>query len=435
MNTQTIKKLFILSYKLNQSSLLINAFFLALDKISISIIGFAFWNIMALHFSPTDIGIGSSLLSVSCFIALLANIGLGTGIIRFIPEDPIISTQLINSCFTLSAIVALLMSSVYLIGIQYLTHNLAFILEYPIFIAGFLIFTISNTVSILTDSAFIACRITRYVFQKNILISALKIPIPIVLFYSFKGFGIFAGIGTAVIIGTLVTCVFYLPKAYNGFCMRPWLDKGSIKKILPYSLSNYVANLTNTAPQYIYPIMILNVLGPEQSAYFYISWMMTIVLAVIPNGIAQSFFAEGSHDPWKINRDGRKVIALSLLASLPAVTMMIILGGWLLHFFGPGYRESGTKVLYYLALATIPQSINSLYMTVNQVRKRVYIIIAQTGILAAIALGLGYWLLGWLGLPGAGIAYALAHLIVALFVVWPLWRVLKEKIPTIEDTP
>ncbi|MFZ5645014.1 MAG: lipopolysaccharide biosynthesis protein [Bacillota bacterium] len=420
------------SYK---SSLVKNAFYLIIDKTSISVLGFIFWNIMARFFVAAEVGIGTTLFSVSSFIALMANIGLGSGIIRFMPDDSISASRLINSSFTLTTIVAFIMCVIYLAGVTQWTPTLGFLQDNLLFMAVFFVVTIITALSVLTDSVFIAGRATKFVLQKNVLISVFKIPTPIILFYSFKGFGIFIGIGVAVIIGTLVTCICFIPKVYRGFFMQPRIEKKYIKRIITYSLSNFIANLTNTAPQFIYPIMVLNVLGPEKSAYFYIAWMMTVVLAIIPNGIAQSFFAEGSHDPLKLKRDGRKVIALSILASVPAVGMMILLGGWLLHFFGPGYRESGTEVLYYLALATIPQSINSLYIAVNQVRKKVHIIIAQTGVLAAIALGLGYWLLCRLGLPGAGIAYALAHLIVALVVVWPLWGALKEKSPAAVATP
>jgi len=106
---------------------------------------------------------------------------------------------------------------------------------------------------------------------------------------------------------------------------------------------------------------------------------------------------------------------------------MIGLSGWLLHFFGPAYAENGAGIVRFLALAVVSQCVNVLFIAVNQVKKRVRLIIAQTGTLAAISLGLGYWLLVKAGLNGVGMAYALAHLTVALVVVWPLWKALKEK--------
>jgi O-antigen/teichoic acid export membrane protein len=218
-----------------------------------------------------------------------------------------------------------------------------------------------------------------------------------------------------------------LPKTYKGYFPRPAVVKDIMQKVLPYSFANYVANLLNLSPQFIYPLMILNVLGPEYSAFFYITWMMTMVLSVIPNGISQSLLAEGSYDPEKLGRDGRKVLLLSLGISIPAVGSMLLLGGWLLHFFGPGYAQNGTAVMCYLALAVIPQCVNILYITVNQVKKQMHLIIAQTSFLAIVALGGGYWWLGYVGLPGVGMAYLTAHLLLSIVVIRPLWIALKEK--------
>jgi len=106
---------------------------------------------------------------------------------------------------------------------------------------------------------------------------------------------------------------------------------------------------------------------------------------------------------------------------------MILMGGWFLHFFGPGYAEIGTGVMRYLALATIPQCVNMLFITVNQVRKEVSLIIMQTGMLSFISLCLGYWLLLKIGLNGIGIAYALAHFLVSVMVAVPLWKLLQGK--------
>jgi len=54
---------------------------------------------------------------------------------------------------------------------------------------------------------------------------------------------------------------------------------------------------------------------------------------------------------------------------------MVVLGGWLLHFFGPAYAQNGAGTVRYLALVVIPQCVNVLFITVNQVKKRVYLIV------------------------------------------------------------
>ena len=49
------------------------------------------------------------------------------------------------------------------------------------------------------------------------------------------------------------------------------------------------------APNLILPIMVLNVLGAEQAAYYYIAYAIAALLFIIPNAISMSLFVEGSH--------------------------------------------------------------------------------------------------------------------------------------------
>ena len=413
--------------KVRYSSLYGNAFYLMLNSVVTSLLGFVFWNIMARFFPPAQVGIGSALVAASMLVGALANLGLGIGLIRFVPEAGEKAGRLINAAFTLAGAVAVAVSLIYLAGAGYWSPALVFVRENVWLLALFVLFTTFTVLSALTDQSLVAGRSARFVFWKNIIISLLKLPLPVFIFAHLRGYGIFAGTGTAILTGVLLSCFFFLPLVYRGYFPRPVWAGDMMKQMLPYSFGNYMANLLNGTPSIIYPLMVLNVLGPEKSAYFYIAWMMVMVLAMIPIGMAQSLFAEGSHDQCKLSQNGRRALVFTLLLSIPAAGAMIGLSGWLLHFFGPGYAENGAGVVRFLALAVIPQCVNVLFIAINQVKKRVHLIIAQTGILSVISLGLGYYLLGKVGLNGIGMAYALAHFTVALAVAWSLWRVLNEK--------
>lgn len=413
--------------KIRDYSLYNNAFYLVLNHATNSLLGFIFWNIMTKYFSPEQVGIGSTLIAASGLITILANLGLGISLIRFIPEVEEKAGCLINSTFTLGGLATVIGTLIYLASIKYLSPELGFIGENLWLIILFLIFTVSTTLNILTDSSLIAGRSAIYVFKRNIFISFFKLPLPVFVFASLNGFGIFAGSGLAILIGNILSWLLFLPKVYSHYTPRLFLWKKIIRDMLPYSFANYIYNLFNLAPQYVYPLMVLNLYGPDESAYLWIAWMMSMVLAIIPSGVAQALFAEGVHNQCMVGNNGRRALALSIMLSVPAVGLMFLIGEWFLHFFGPGYAEHGTLVARYLVLAIIPQCINSLYITINQIRKRIYFIIGQTGAIAIIALGLGWWLLGKIGLPGVGAAYALAHLIVAVVVFFPLWRELNCK--------
>ncbi|KJR98021.1 MAG: hypothetical protein VR68_12080 [Peptococcaceae bacterium BRH_c4a] len=410
-----------------KSKLYQNAFYLSLNTMTTSLLGFVFWNLMTHFFTPAQVGIGSSLVAASSLVALLANMGLGIGLIRFLPGANEKAERLINATFTLSGALCIIGALVYLTGIRLFSPPLGFVFESPWMASFFVIFTLAGSLSILTDNSLIAGRVSQYILIKNFMISILKIPLAIIAFKSQYGYGIFTATGTSLLIVTFLSWFTFLPKVYKGYTPRPAIEKDMTLKMLPYSFANYMANLLNQAPSYIYPLIVLYISGPEESAYFWIAWMMTMVLSIIPGSVSLSLFAEGSHNSNKIGHNGKRVLLLTILITIPAVGSILLLCNWLLGIFGPGYSEHGSAVVRLLSLAIIPQSVNNLFITVNQVKKRAKLIVVQTGAQATISIGLGYWMLEHWGLKGLGMAYTFAHLTIAAIVIWPLLKSLNEK--------
>lgn len=388
-----------------------------------SVLGFVFWYIMAQYFSSSDVGIGSALNASSGLVASVAGLGLGIGLVRFVPEVKGATVHLINSAFSLAGMVALLGSLIYLVGLKHWAPALHFLRENYCLSGAFILFTMSTVISGLVDRCFIAARTSFYVFWKNLIAYLLKLPLPVLLFASMGGFGIFLGAGTAIFAILLLSLFVFLPKAYSGYVPRPELKSNMLRKIIPFSFANYLAGLLFSIPTFIYPLMVINTLGAEQNAYFNMAWMVAIVLNVIPSSLAQSLFAEGSNNPGMLGgADGRRAFLLAVLLSVPAAGVVALLGGWILHFFGHAYAQNGTGVLRILVLSIIPLCVNSFFITVNQVKKRVPLIIGQSAFIAAFSIGMGYWLLCKVGVKGIGIAYVLAQLLWAVIAFWPLWK-------------
>jgi O-antigen/teichoic acid export membrane protein len=406
-------------------SLYNNAFYLMLNTAATSALGFIFWIIMARFFSNAEVGIGTVLISASGLIASISILGLGFGLIRYMPDAGDDVCRLNNSVFTLTALLAGIFSLAYLIAIPVLAPALQFVRNNSLLLIAFLLLTVVTAVCTQTDSSLIAGRSSRFVFWKGTLSSILKLPLPVLVFASLGGFGIFTGTGVAMLAALLVTWLFFMPQVYPGYCPRPLLSGKLIFRILPFSFTNYLSGLLGTAPIYIFPLMILNALGPKQSAYFYMAYMIYTAMNIIPSGFMQSLFAEGSHEPGKLGSYGRRALVASLLLSLPAVLVMMVLGRWILHYFGAAYAENGFDLFRYLLLSIIPGCLGGFYITFNQIKKRVVLIIAQSGFSTVLLLGLGYWLLKTHGLSGLGLAYLISNGLLALIIALPLWNDLK----------
>lgn len=117
--------------------------------------------------------------------------------------------------------------------------------------------------------------------------------------------------------------------------------------------------------------MVVNLLGPEQSAYFYIAWTISTLLVAISVAISTSLFAEGSHFEDKLRENVIKSVKFTFLLLVPAVILLVLVGKWLLLAFGQSYSANGLKLLRILIISSLPLGINYIYTSILRVTRRI----------------------------------------------------------------
>ena len=180
-------------------------------------------------------------------------------------------------------------------------------------------------------------------------------------------------------------------------------------------------NLLWLAPSFIMPLMVIHVLGPEANAYFFIAWSVANAVYAIGRGVSFSLLAEGSHDQRQLARDTVRSLKLNYLFVVPAVVLILILGDKLLGLFSPEYAENATRLLWLLAAAAIPFTLNSIYFGIRRVEKRMKSVVALTSFAAITTLGLTWGLLPHMGILGAGVAVLSSQCTTAMASL-VLWR-------------
>ena len=81
---KTISKLY--NY-LSNDSLYRNSIYLMLNTGVMAVFGFFFWMINARLYSAEQVGIGTTLISIMTLISSFSVLGLGTGLIRYLPTS------------------------------------------------------------------------------------------------------------------------------------------------------------------------------------------------------------------------------------------------------------------------------------------------------------------------------------------------------------
>jgi len=399
-----------------------NAIFLLGDSIFTSALGFIFWTAAARFYVESDVGLASTMISSITLLAIASTLGFNIGFIRFLPQAKDNEySKIINSCFTVGGILALVMALIFILGLDLWSPPLRFLRNNVYIIVIFMVFTLAWVLSILLNGVFIAARKTEYVFIKNsMFISILKLILLIILSGLVIGlayFNIYYAWGIATIIAVVISIFIFIPKTRRVYKPRIQVKKESINHMLRFSGGNYVAILFNAAPYLMLPLMITNILGAEITAYFYLSWMMAGLLFFIPSAVGSSLLSEMSHEEKNYDEKIKKAGKFITMLLIPGLIIFLLFGDKLLLLFGTSYSVNAGAALQIFAISSIPLAVNSIFVTVKNAKKQVRYVIFVSAAIALSTLILSYFVMNDFGLLGIATSWLLSQSVVAGVVV------------------
>lgn len=399
-----------------------NAIFLMANTVAASALGFVFWIVVARYYEPFEAGLAVVTLQAIVFLAMLSKLGFDVGLIRFLPNAGKNSKDLINTCFTISGGMVILVSIVFLAGLDIWAEKLTFIRENPIFLVAFVIFSVVFVLFPLMNQVYVARRKAEYVFIGS-LISGSRIAFPAVFFvlFGFGAFGIFASMSVAFLLTVLFGLFVLMPRVNPGYRPVPTLKKSAVGEMVHYSAGNYVAEIFGGMPMFLLPLVILNFFGPqgletagENVAYYYFAFMISGLIFAIAYAVTLSLFAEGSHFERELKSNVRKALKFVFILLIPAVVIVLLLGEHLLLLFGKEYSVGGLILLQVFALSSVFVTFNSIFMATRRVLKRLRPIIAIPMFNAFVIVGLAHVFLDVFGLIGVALAWMLSQGLVSL---------------------
>jgi O-antigen/teichoic acid export membrane protein len=294
---------------------------------------------------------------------------------------------------------------------------IVFVRENAMFLLAFIIFAVGWPLSGIVDSVFIAKRRAEFALAKNTIFSLLKIPLPIILVLFFHAFGIVSSWGVAIGIALIISLFLFLPRVQERYKPVLRIKLNIIKDIWKYSAGNYFVSIFSTAPSLVLPIIIVNLVSAEQTAYFYVAWMISTLLLAIPFAVSTSLFAEGVHSEEELAANARRSLRFILLLLVPAIALLVLLGKWLLLLFGEGYSSNALTLLWILGFSSLFAGVNSIYYTVLRVRDRIGELLMIRALIAITVLVASSLIMPTLGIVGIGYAWIGAQGLTSIYVV------------------
>jgi O-antigen/teichoic acid export membrane protein len=415
-----------------KGSLYRNALFLMATTVIGNAAGFAFWVVVANRFQTADLGGAVTLFSTLGFIGGLGSLGMGVGLIRYLPESDD-KRALVNVALTVSGLVTVVICIAFLFLIPVLVPNLSFALD-PLYIVTIVFCTLALGISPVLDAAVIAARRADLSTYRTALYALLKIPIAVGAFVFLRGrAGIFISLSFSFIVSVIVAATVFVPRVVPGYRPKPDLRIDRIRPIFRFSFGNYVAGVVGSAGILLPTIFIYSLLpnGANNAAYFYVALVVAGLLFIIPGAAFTSFYAEASHKDIDRRHVERSAIRFSLALLIPAIVGLWIFAEPVLRVFSPDVAAQAVTPLRILTFASIPTVLNQILGTRVRVRKRTLPLIISGAIFSGVTLGLGYILVQTaLGINGLAYAYVLGQVASTPYLWYVARGAYEEAIPT-----
>lgn len=386
-----------------------NAYFLMLSSITSAGSGFFFWLIVARFYSAEDVGLASAIISAMGLIGMLSLLGFDVSLVRFLPERED-KAEIINTCMTISFMISISLAIIFVAGVELFSPSLAILKDNWVLLLLFVIYTsVIPLTGLQREGIFAGFRKTEYSFVQT-LVTVARIGI-VPFLTAFGAVGIYASFGLTPLLAFIVG--IFLTSRILDYRPVPAVRREVLNDILHFSFGNYLARIFEMLPTFILPIMVINVLGAEANAYFYIAWQISMLLLTIPRFTSISLLAEGSYNSEELGRDVRRAFKFVFILLGVAIIGIFLFGKYLLWIFGKEYAMNSFEVLSVLVLGSVPFAINTLYASVMRVKREVKPVIGVYGGMASVTVSVSYLLVQKVGLVGVGIGWLVGNLVVA----------------------
>jgi len=337
-------------------------------------------------------------------VITLSRLGFDTALVRFLPSKE--KSRALSTTLWVTLIATLIAAAIYLLLVPYITPELVPLRDYFLV---FILFALANSFESIAENALLAVRRADLRWMLHLFLSArILLLFPFALLGSF---GIFSSLGVAY----LVVILFSFLLVRRNFGITREISREYLRETFRFSSLNYLASILASIPTLLFPILIMNLLGAEEAALYYIAFTIGNLVLIVPDAMTTSFFVEGSH-----GANLRKAAVYTLTANyailIPVILFMFLFGNLLLGLFGSAYLAA-FDLLRIISLSALFVTIYNLFIPLQNIRLRVGMVVLLNFIRCVLLLGLGYVLLLHFGVIGIGYAWLATYVVMAVGIV------------------
>lgn len=388
-----------------RSTLFVNSAFLIANTLAGSAAGFLFWILAARIYEPAEVGLGAAYIGALTLLTNLGEMGLGVALLRFVPTLGSQQSRFINSALVTVAVSTLLISIIFALGTPLWSPELSALRHSAPYFSLFLLTTLVFGLAQLFDKMFIALQVAHFVFLRNLVSNILRIGLLLLVGHLLDAIGLVLAIGVASLLSFALSSLIFAPRALPTYRLRPTFNWSILRQKVGYTLGNHLSLMLWNAPPLIYPLLIVELLGTQATAYFYTSWMIANILFIVPTAISTAVFANSSGSRQINEHTFWQTMQRTLIGLLPLAGGLSVAAPLLLSIFGPDYVTGGKSLLLCLTASVFPYTITTFTLAYHRLQQNTARVIWLSALVTLLCLLLSIAFGAQYGLVGIGIGW------------------------------
>lgn len=394
-----------------------------------------FWVAAARLYSSVEVGRDTVLISVMIELSTVCQLNLGNGIVRFLPDFGRRSARALGAVYGLVGVVALVVGTAFVLAAPRVAHELTYLGDETTLAMGFVAALVLWGLFSLQDAALMATHQAAWIPIENALFGVLKLAALPALLVLGDVHGVFLAwvLPMALLLAPVNLLVFKraIPGHVAGGVRKSSIVRLGPRRVVHFLAQDYLASVFTQATLTVLPLLVIAILGAQESAYFAMPFTIVIAFDNLAYGACTSLVVEATLEQESLRALARVFARRVLALLMPAAALLALAAPLVMLPFGDVYAQHGMGVLRLLLCASLFRAVIALFSAVARVQGRGLRLALVEFALLVLVLGPAVLLARSHGIEGVAAAWLGANAIICLAVVSLLIRFLRE--PVRED--
>jgi O-antigen/teichoic acid export membrane protein len=334
-----------------------------------SLLGVAFWFVAAHHFSQKAVGIASASVAAMTLLGFTATLGMGTLLMGELPRREDGHRSLLNAALAVAALTGFVFGLAFALLAPLMSSNLGAVGESWFSTVFFAAGVGLTALALVLDQALIGLLRGGLQLGRNAIFALVKLLALVAIAVLVANAGapwIYSAWAGGIALSLFVLVRFYARR--SGDSLRP--NFALLRSLRASAASHAAVNLGLETADLAMPILVLAIVSATAAASFYMAWMITNLLVMVPLALSMVLYAIGSGNDHRLTARFRFSLGVSLAFGLIANLVLIPAASPILGVFGHTYSDQAAMPLHILALGTLPLAFKTHYVALRRVQRR-----------------------------------------------------------------